>query len=83
MTGSRSRTTLTPRCPVPCHLSSPVPLYPVTCTLYPIPYAAMPTLQQEAREAILSRAENNDLRRMLCTRQDDRIALPRDLFLFD
>jgi len=43
----------------------------------------MPTLQQEAREAILSRAEDKDLRFMLCTRQDDRIALPRDLFLFD
>lgn len=77
MTGHRSQGPATR----PSFLS--LPLYPVLCTLYPIPYAAMPTLQQKAREAILPRAEDKDLCRMLRPGKDDRIALPRDLFLSD
>jgi hypothetical protein len=67
---------------VTCHLS-PVtyPLSPVF--LYPVPYASVPALQQETSEAILSRAEDQDLRSMLRRGQDDRAAVPRDLLLPD
>jgi len=43
----------------------------------------MPTLQQKAREAILPRAEDKNLRRVLRPGKDDRVALPRDLLVSD